>query len=411
VFHSATGAVVPGDGSGETIALIEADHDPNLASDLQVFDQANGLVDPRLTVVDQAGARTNATWASEETLDVEWAHAIAPGAGILVVEARSPDLTDLLVAVDTARNTPGVAAISMSWGFNELPFETSYDAHFTTPAGHQGITFVASSGDFGASAGAEYPASSPNVLAVGGTTLKLTGRGNYISETVWNGSGRGDSRYEGEPSYQDPVQARGRRRTPDVVFDGNPKTGVAVYQSPLDGGPGTWQRVGGTSLGAPAWAAIIAIVDQGRALAGAGSFDGPTQTLPALYSLPASDFHPVATPPPTSASASSSGGGFKLFGFLPLPLERSLLRHPSKAGIARSVASARKGTAMGLGSPDGPALIADLVASHASIPMNAAPEDGGLLAASRAGPASIRASGALLSWLAHTSSKRKRASG
>ncbi len=78
-FRTSAGAIVPGDGSGETIALIEADHDPSLASDLHVFDQANGLPDPQLAIEDQAGARTNATWASEETLDVEWAHAIAPG--------------------------------------------------------------------------------------------------------------------------------------------------------------------------------------------------------------------------------------------------------------------------------------------------------------------------------------------
>ena len=188
-FRTSAGAIVPGDGSGETIALIEADHDPSLASDLHVFDQANGLPDPQLAIEDQAGARTNATWASEETLDVEWAHAIAPGAGILVVEARSPGLTDLLSAVDTARNTPGVVAISMSWGFNEISFESSFDVHLTTPAGHEGITFIASSGDNGAKAGAEYPASSADVLAVGGTTLKLDGRETTSRRPPGTGAG------------------------------------------------------------------------------------------------------------------------------------------------------------------------------------------------------------------------------
>jgi subtilase family serine protease len=366
-FRSSAGAIVPGDGSGETIALIEAFHDPTLASDLHVFDQANGLPDPQLTVVDEAGTRTNATWASEETLDVEWAHAIAPGAAILVVEARSPTITSLLSAVDTARNTPGVVAISMSWGFNETALETSYDVHFTTPAGHEGITFVASSGDNGAAAGAEYPAASPDVLAVGGTTLKLDGLKDYVSETGWNGSGSGGSRYEAEPSYQDSVQSTGRRNTPDVVFDGNPKTGVAVYETPLHGGPGTWQTEGGTSLGTPAWAAIIAIADQGRALAGEGSLDGPTQTLPALYRLPATDFHYVSAPPPAPAS----GGGFNPFGFLSSWGVPFLGRHTSNTRAAGSRTSKGSNLAMGLGSPNGSALITDLVASQITIPMTA----------------------------------------
>ncbi len=374
-FRLSSGAIVPGNGSGETIALIEADHDPSLASDLHVFDQANNLPDPQLTVVNQAGSRTNATWASEETLDVEWAHAIAPGAGILVVEAKSPDLTDLLSAVDTARETPGVVAISMSWGFSETPSEASYDVHFTTPAGHEGITFVASSGDDGAKAGAEYPATSPNVLAVGGTTLKIDGLGNYVSETAWNGSGRGDSRYEVEPSYQDSVQSTGRRSTPDVGFDGNPTTGVEVYETSLRGGQGTWQKVGGTSLGTPAWAAIIAIVDQGRALGGEASLDGPTQALPALYSLPATDFHSVGASPP----ASSPKGVFNPFGWL--TLGGTLLRHHSRK--TRSAGSSvATNLSMGLGSPNGPLLIADLVMSHVTIPMTTTSTDSSVLGSS-----------------------------
>src|SRR5262249_7942145 len=172
-FTSDAGETVVGDGSGETIALIEAYHDPNLASDLQVFDQANGLANPSLTVVDQAGGATNSVWASEESLDVEWAHAIAPGASLLVVEARSDSLSNLMPGVSTASNTPGVATVSMSWGFNETAGETTFDGYFQTPAGHQGITFVAASGDYGAAGGPEYPSTSPRVLAVGGTTLSI----------------------------------------------------------------------------------------------------------------------------------------------------------------------------------------------------------------------------------------------
>src|ERR1700691_1043459 len=114
-FTSSSGATVTGNGSGETIALIEAYHDPNLASDLNTFDQAYKLPTANLTVVDQAGSQTNSGWAGEEALDVEWAHAIAPGANILVVEAKSQNLQDLLNAVNTARNTAGVNVVSMSW--------------------------------------------------------------------------------------------------------------------------------------------------------------------------------------------------------------------------------------------------------------------------------------------------------
>jgi subtilase family serine protease len=358
-FPSASGATVAGNGSGETIALIEAYHDPTLASDLHVFDQANDLADPSLTVVDQAGAKTNPDWDAEESLDVEWAHAIAPGASILVVEARSDVLSDLMKAVNVARNTPGVAAISMSWGFSESSGETAYDPYFRTPAGHQGITFVASSGDDGTAAGPEYPSSSPNVLAIGGTTLLVDDSGDYLGEVVWSGSGGGYSHDEPEPTYQRSVQRSGHRSTPDVAFDADPNTGVEVYQTPLGGSIGTWITVGGTSLGSPAWAAIMAIVDQGRALQGIGSLDGPTQTLPSLYSLPAADFNAISTPPPYSPW----GGGINPVGFPPFGGD-FLQDHAKKS--AGSATGANIST--GLGSPVGPRLIAGLGVSDVTLP-------------------------------------------
>ena len=194
----------------------------------------------------------------------------------------------------------------MSWGFSETPNETSYDSYFTTPPGHQGITFIASSGDNGSLAGESYPAASPNVLSVGGTTLLLSSSGAYQSESAWTDSGGGYSQYEPEPSYQANVQSTGYKATPDVAFDGDPNTGVQVYVTlpTSNGSQGSWMTIGGTSLGSPSWAGIIAIVDQGRAPAGEGSLDGPTQTLPALYAAPSSDFHTVA-----AASSSFGGGG------------------------------------------------------------------------------------------------------
>ncbi len=331
-FTTPSGATVKGDGTGETIALVEAYHDPTLVADLHAFDQAFNLPDPTPTVVTLGNGTSNPGWALEESLDVEWAHAMAPGANLLVVEAKSQTRQNLLAAVDVARYFPGVVAVSMSWGFPEAPSQSS--AHFATPAGHTGITFVAASGDSGLAGGTEWPAVSPKVLAVGGTSLITDPSGNYLFETAWNGSGGGYSRYVAEPSYQRVIEATGKRATPDVAFDGDPNTGVEVYETSLFNYQGSWQIVGGTSLATPAWAAILAIADQGRALAGKGSLDGATQTLPALYALPATDFHTVA-----GAVHSGRAGSFN-------------------ANLVT-----------GLGSPVGPALIAGLVASTISEPL------------------------------------------
>ncbi len=294
-FTSTNGQTVAADGTGGTIALIVAFHDPNLASDLHVFDSQFGLPDPSLNQVNLAGAfNTNDSWAGEETLDVEWAHAIAPGAKIVVVEATTDSTSDLLVAVDNARTIPGVVAISMSWSGPEASSDLSDDAHFTTPAGHTGITFIAASGDTGTRGGAEWPASSPNVLAVGGTSLFINGAGGYRSESAWASGGAGISRYEAEPAYQRNIQSTGARIEPDVGFLGDPNTGVAVYSTNPSDGQGGWQVVAGTSLGTPAWAGIVAIIDEGLAVRGQGSLDGATQFLPELYSLPSTAFHPVA---------------------------------------------------------------------------------------------------------------------
>lgn len=148
-FTSTTGSTVKADGSGQTIALIEEYHDPNIQSDLNTFDSKYNLPAPSLTVVNQAGNQTNNSWALEESMDVEYAHAIAPGARILVVEAapassQTNELRNQLNAVNTARNTAGVVAFSMSWGYNEMSNEAPYDEYFTTPSGHAGITFIAS---------------------------------------------------------------------------------------------------------------------------------------------------------------------------------------------------------------------------------------------------------------------------
>ena len=353
-FLSSSGQKVTATGAGETIALIEAYHDPTVASDLHQFDLAFHLPDPSLQVVDLAGTKDNAAWSGEEALDVEWAHALAPAANIVVVEAASQNLNDLMNAVLSARNLPAVSVISMSWGFSEMPSETNYDSFFTTPAGHQGITFIAASGDSGT---IEYPSSSPNVVAVGGTTLTLSPSGGYGGETAWYASGGGFSLYEAEPTYQAGVQTTGRRSTPDVAFNADPATGVAVYQTV--NGQGQWQTVGGTSVGAPSWAAFIALVDQARAAAGRGSLDGPTQTLPALYAAPASAFH--------SVGSHGGLGGFPLGAIDPYGEGGGWagLFNPFGGTVT---SSSTVNTATGLGSPVGATLFADLAATTVVTP-------------------------------------------
>jgi subtilase family serine protease len=312
---------ITGDGSGQTIAIVDAYNDPNIAADLATFDRQFGLPDPVFTVMSQTGSTTSLpgvdpaplgnTWAVEESLDVQWAHAVAPKANILLVESNTASLTDLIAAVDTARNVPGVSAVSMSWVTPEFWNETSYDAHFTTPAGHQGVTFIASSGDTGAYTsagvfGVEHPATSPNVLAVGGAGLTVDANNNYVSETAWGngtnsfasgGAGGGISQYYGQPSYQQGIvtQTSTQRAVPDVAFLADPMTGVATVDSYDFGTATPWFGVGGTSLAAPMWAGVLAMANQGRALNGLGSLDGPTGTLPALYQLPGSDFHDITT--------------------------------------------------------------------------------------------------------------------
>jgi subtilase family serine protease len=281
------------DGSGQTIAIVDAFDAPNIFSDLHHFDAQFGLPDPALIKATPGGGTPapDAGWAAETTLDVEWAHAIAPKATILLVETASNSFTDLLAGVDYARNYGGVSAVSMSWGGGEFSGETALDAHFTTPAGHTGVTFVAASGDNGAWYGPDYPATSPNVLSVGGTVLHLTTSGNYSSESGWSGSTGGYSSFESEPAYQRSAQGSGVRTSPDVAYNASPGTGVYAYYT-QPGGSAGWYSFGGTSAGAPQWAALVAIADQGRAAVGEPALAGAQS---AIYNLPSSDFHDITS--------------------------------------------------------------------------------------------------------------------
>lgn len=290
------GRTMSGDGTGQTIAIVDAYNDPRITSDLQTFDAYFGLpAPPSFKIVSQtggsiSGVANDSGWATEISLDVEWAHAIAPRANILLVEADAGNLDSLLAGVDYARHAAGVSTVSMSWGTGEFYYENSYDNIFTTPAGHTGVTFVAASGDSGSWYGPQWPASSPDVLSVGGTTLQTRdAAGNWSSENAWGGSTGGDSAYEPEPAYQARAQYDGLRSSPDVAYNADPNTGFPVYDSYAYEGMSGWDVFGGTSAGAPQWAALVAIADQGRAVARNAPLDGAGQTLPAIYSLYRSD--------------------------------------------------------------------------------------------------------------------------
>lgn len=293
VFFQQRGHTFAGNGAGQTIAIIDAYDDPNIVNDLKAFNLQFGLsfLDAfgqfALTKVTPEGQpRADAHWAAEESLDVEWAHAMAPRAHILLVEAKTDSLNDLMGAIDYARYTPNVVTISISWGNDEFPNEWWYDWHLTSHPGHWGgsglhggITFVAASGDRGAPAG--WPAVSPNVLSVGGTSLYVDAWGNYWGEQAWADSGGGFGTFENTWTT-----------APTVAYDADPATGFAVYDSFQTGWAGPWMRVGGTSAGAPQWAALIAIADEGRGLLGHGSLD-THQTVNVLFHMPAWDFHDI----------------------------------------------------------------------------------------------------------------------
>jgi len=322
---------VTGTGAGQTIAIVDAYDYPTAYHDLQTFDAAFGLSDLQLysasgntgpyfrrvaqdgsanyPPTDPAGAgNPQGTWEVEEALDIEWAHSIAPQANIILVEAADASYINLLNnAVHWAARAPGVSVLSMSFGGGEFSTEPTFDNEFTTPAGHTPVTFVASTGDTGQPGG--YPAFSGNVIGVGGTTLTLNGSA-YGSETGWSGSGGSVSTVEFQPPYQNGIvtQSTTKRASPDVAMDADPNSGVAIFDSWDYGDANGWTAVGGTSLAAPMWSGLISIADQLRAANGLSPLDGPTQTLPRLYQLPASDFHDITS----GSNGFSAGPGYDL---------------------------------------------------------------------------------------------------
>ena len=275
---------VSDEGQGETVAIVDAYSQPDIALDLSVFSSRFGLPqldglsgDPTLSIKVPTGqlapADADASWSLEISMDVEWVHAIAPYANIDLVTCQN-DTYDSLFAAEVdgepyssgavyAASLPGVVVVSDSWGGPEFAAENRYNSEFTS---RPDVAYTFATGDRGEPG--YFPAYSPDVVAVGGTSLTtLSVRGTYGYESGWSGesgvsgSGGGVSLYEPTPAYQSGAGVDfGKRSIPDISMDTNPNTGVFVYDTDLSSG---FTEMGGTSLSCPMWAGLIAIADQG----------------------------------------------------------------------------------------------------------------------------------------------------
>ena len=237
-----------GDGRGQTIAIIVGFGSPTLQQDLNAFCSQYALALANVTIVYPSGKprKSDAGWASETSLDVEWAHAMAPGASLVVVVSPDDSINNLMASVNYALTNVKASVVSMSWGTREFYGDAMYDSSFNSSS----MAFVAAAGDNGAEV--DWPACSPYVLGVGGTTLKCSTNGMIISEAGWRGSGGGVSKTEYLPAFQAGWNVNSGRGVPDVSYVADPYTGVEVYYN------GGWQVLGGTSVGVPQWAALLA---------------------------------------------------------------------------------------------------------------------------------------------------------
>ncbi|WP_162009546.1 S53 family peptidase [Thermoplasma volcanium] len=275
-------------GKGETIAIIDAYGDPFLNYDLNAFDSITGLPPANISVIylDGAGAQYNEHWAQETSLDVEWAHVSAPLAKIILVVSPNDSVLSLTAAVAYVIQNIKTSVISLSWGIaeNQLPIsQIELMNSMYLNATKKGITIVAASGDYGAydntkNLTVNFPASSPYVLGVGGTSLFLSN--GIFRQSAWGGtssqgsfgSGGGFSSFP-RPYWQiAPGYNSTYRGVPDVSMIANPNTGVLMISGAKA------YDAGGTSLAAPLWAGVIAMMDQ---------YDNTTLGLvnPILYQL------------------------------------------------------------------------------------------------------------------------------
>jgi subtilase family serine protease len=253
-----------GSGSG-TVAIVDAYNDPNAESDLKVYRAQFGL--PACTTangcfrkVDQKGGtaypKANGGWAQEISLDLDMVSAICPGCKILLVEAASSSLANLGSAVNTAVRL-GATVVSNSYGGPESSSDPSYDTSYYK---HTGVAITASSGDGGY--GVEYPAASPYVTAVGGTSLTRVASGSRAwTEKAWSSAGSGCATSEQQQPWQSAAvgAACTMRAVADVSAVADPNTGVSVYDSYRYQGVAGWLVFGGTSVSSPIIAGVYAL--------------------------------------------------------------------------------------------------------------------------------------------------------
>lgn len=274
-----------GTGAGQTIAIVTAFDAPNVVKDLATFNSAFGLpAPPSFRKVNQTGGTkyppVDGAWALEAALDVQWAHAVAPAAHLLLVEATSNTVLNLMTAVSWAAAQPGVSVVSGSFGVPEYNGQRDHDARCRLTS----AVCVFASGDDGAPA--RYPATSQWALGVGGTSLSLDAAGGFLGETAWSGSGGGMSLYTPRPAFQPSTSVR--RTAPDVSYAADPAKGFAVYSSTPYMRQTGWFQMGGTSAGAPQWAGVLAAANQlrkgrGKAPLAAATSTGGTPLHTALY--------------------------------------------------------------------------------------------------------------------------------
>jgi len=280
------------------VVIVDAFHYPTALNDFNFFSAQFGLPQETSTnplaptntvfqVVYASGKqpRTNCGWSQEAALDIEWAHAMAPSAKIVLVEATSNSFANLFAAVDVASTLAGAKQVSMSWGGSEFSGEASNDSHFLQTTG---VVYFASSGDTGGTT--IYPSASPYVVAAGGTSVQTNSSGAFVNETGWSGSGGGPSAFEPRPSYQSGIASivGSARGIPDVSSDSDPNTGVSVYDTTRCQGLSGWLVFGGTSVASPCLA--------GMANLSGHSYSNSTGLLTNTYSkLGTSSFRDILT--------------------------------------------------------------------------------------------------------------------
>ena len=287
-------------GAGQTVYIVNARHNPNVVAELSAFNNQFGLpgcssrtlaanaslplagaagtgCELVIAYSSAAGALTGTApaydsgWATEIALDVQWAHATAPLARIVLIEAPDASVTSLANAVALA-NKMGPGVVSMSFGAAEGSWTASYDTVF---AGN-GMSYLAATGDNGSAV--SWPSVSTKVLAVGGTTLSYSGSGTR-SEVAWSGTGGGVSAYVARPAYQSGLAGLARRGVADVAFNANPGSGQYVASIPSGSSSVRWLSAGGTSLSTPQWAGLLAVANALRANAGKTVLGAPHSVL------------------------------------------------------------------------------------------------------------------------------------